>query len=277
MYYSVVFVSCMLINCKLLQVHKPKPVIRNEVSYPPKTPFSQEQTPPNTAIANTVPYDAVGEISEEHIVDPEANKEEHRGDTRDDNLVTPEWLNEIASEDRYGYDNLRQSKGFKNYVKAAPDLKQKTAVSETLGHQQTNEPSPNLPNLDTPEPDTTRVQAYGWQHNDFENRPAGHKPIAKRRNKLGVEKSATDSHVPTLTIETPCKPYTSPLSSLEHQSVSSSDSEDLPNPPILDTQEPDTTRVQSVSSSDSEDLPNPPILDTQEPDTTRVLYRDTAF
>ena len=112
--------------------------------------------------------------------------------------------------------------------KPAPEVKQKTEVPETSGHQQTNEPSPNLPNLDTPEPDTTRVQAYNWKHNtcDYENRPAGHKPIAKRRNKLDVEKSATGSHLPT-PIETPYKPHTSPLSSLEHHSLLSNDSSDF--------------------------------------------------
>ncbi len=209
---------------------------------------TQEQTPPNTAIANTVPYNAVGEISEEQIVDPEVNKEEQSGDTKDDNLVTQEWLNETASD----YVNIGQSKDFKHYDKAAPDLKPKAEVSETLGHQKTNEPSPNLPNLDTPEPDVTRVQANDWKHNmyDYENtRQPGFKPTAKARNKIGVEKSTTGSHVPTLTIETPCKPYTSPLSSLEHQSLSS-DSESFIS---ANSQYPTTTTDTMPDNSGSQE------------------------
>ncbi len=192
---------------------------------------TQEQTPPNTAIAVPVPYDAVGKASEEQIVDPEVNKEEQSGDTKDDNLVTPEWLDEFKSPEDPSYDNQSdfQPKDFKQYAKPAPEVKQKTEVPETFGHQQTNEPSPNLPNLDTPEPDTTRVQANHWKHNacDYENRPAGHKPIAKPRSKLGVEKSSTSSHLPTPSIETHYKPHTSPLSSLEQQSFSSNDSGDF--------------------------------------------------
>ncbi len=41
-----------------------------------------------------------------------------------------------------------------------------------------------------------------------------------------MEKSATGSHLPT-PIETPYKPHTSPLSSLEHHSLLSNDSSDF--------------------------------------------------
>ena len=207
---------------------------------------TQEQALPNTAIANTVPNVSVGKASEEQIVDPAG------GDTKYNNLVTQEWLNETASEDPYGYVNIGQPKDFKNYDKAAPEVKPKTEVSETLGRQQTNEPSPNLPNLDTPEPDTTRVQANDWKHNmyDYENtRQPGFKPTAKPRNKIGVEKSTTGSHVPTLTIETPCKPYTSPLSSLEHQSLSS-DSESFLS---ANSQYPTTTTDTMPDNSGSQE------------------------
>ena len=181
-------------------------------------------------------------ISKEEIVDPEINEEEQIVDVKDDNLVTQEWLNETVSTEDRSYDNqsnFQPKEDFKKYDKPIPEVKQKTEVPETLGRQQNNEPSPNLPNLDTPEPDTTRVQANHWQHNtcDYQNRPAGYKPIAKPRSKLDVEKSSTGSHLPTPSIETPYKPHTSPLSSLEQQSFSSNDSEDFRSAP---SQQPTT-------------------------------------
>ena len=211
---------------------------RAEDAWKIETP-TQEQAPPHVIIDNPVPNVAVrpekqivvpavrpekqivvpAVYKEEQIVDPAVNKEEQI-DPKDDGLVTQDWLNENTSEDPYGYVNIGQSKDYKKYDKPAPEVKQKT-VSETL-HQQTNEPLPNLPTLDTPEP-ATRVQANDWQRNtyDYENRSVGLKPTAKPRNKLGVEKCATHSHLPTVTIETPYKSHTSPLSSLEHQSLSS--------------------------------------------------------
>ncbi len=251
-----------LMNCKLLQVHKPKPVVR--LYYTPRTPFSPPdpndfpepivQSQSELARLNLIgggddgPCSMVGARSEQvgynndlylnsldslasTMGSPEYNAEFNKQAEDAWKIRTPtQWLDKHKSPEDPSYGNF-QPKDFKQYAKPAPEVKQKTEVSETtLGHQQTNEPSPNLPILDTPESDTTRVQANDWKHNmyDYENtRQPGFKPTAKPRNKIGVEKSSTGSHLPTPSIETPYKPHTSPLSSLEHQSLSSNDSGDF--------------------------------------------------